>query len=219
MTLKGTKQKGWGKRLVMCLCQLFICVCLFNTKIATTHSRVEKQHHHPVTGKITTQRHILLYLTLRMHKCCKNIHTWLSTNSACYYRQVYKMQHRFYSGNRTQVVITSCETEAQLAWPVKMEGTGQRGLEPGIWGVHRGDPGGCERGGGGPLPCHTLSASLPSLCATQPEEQTSGLETAHLGINKHISVIGLSRVSCVNILVVSGFTSCGHLRVLTVAAR
>lgn len=76
------------------------------------------------------------------------------------------------------VVITSCGTEAQLAWPVKMEGTGQTGLEPGIWGVHTGDPGGCERGGGGPLPCHTRSASLPSLCAAQSEEQTGegGLE-------------------------------------------
>lgn len=82
---------------------------------------------------------------------------------------------------RKNVVVTSCGTEAQLAWPVKMEGTGQTGLEPGIWGVHTGDPGECERGGGGPLPCHTLSASLPSLCATQSEEQTGGFWSQHSG--------------------------------------
>lgn len=33
---------------------------------------------------------------------------------------------------RKDVVITSCGTEAQLAWPVKLEGTGKTGLEPGI---------------------------------------------------------------------------------------
>lgn len=33
---------------------------------------------------------------------------------------------------RINGVITSYGTEAQLAWPVKMEGTGQTGLEPDI---------------------------------------------------------------------------------------
>lgn len=70
--------------------------------------------------------------------------------------------------------LTSCETAVPPAWPVETEGTGRTGPEPGISGVRMADPGGCEIGGGGPWPCHTRSASLLSLCATQSEEEKRG---------------------------------------------
>lgn len=110
----------------------------------------------------------------------------LSINTVCHQIQFYKISCNticvcnyftiVYSVEGNKTFSTSYGTEVQLAWPVKSEGTGQTGLEPGIWGVHTGDPGGCGRGGGGPSPCHTRSASLPSLCATQSEEQEGGLE-------------------------------------------
>lgn len=61
-----------------------------------------------------------------------------------------------------------------LAWPVQTEGTGLTGPEPGKSGVRMGDPGGCEIGGGGPWPCRTQSASPPSPCAAQSEEEKAG---------------------------------------------
>lgn len=60
------------------------------------------------------------------------------------------------------------------AWPVKMEGTDRTGPEPGQSDVRMEDPGVCGRGGGEPWPCHTLSASPPSLCTTQSEEERGG---------------------------------------------
>ncbi len=59
-------------------------------------------------------------------------------------------------------------------WPVEKEGTGRTGPGPDQSGVQMEDPRGCGRGGGGPLPCHTLSASPPSLCATQSEMERTG---------------------------------------------
>lgn len=58
-------------------------------------------------------------------------------------------------------------------WPVMMEGTSRTGPVPGQSEARMGDSGGYERGGGGPWPCHTLSASPPFLCATQSEEKRS----------------------------------------------
>lgn len=67
-----------------------------------------------------------------------------------------------------------------LAWPVEMAGTGRTGPGPGQSGVRMEDPGGCGRGGGGPWPCHTPSASPPSLCATRSEEERKGSKFSHL---------------------------------------
>lgn len=62
-------------------------------------------------------------------------------------------------------------TAALHIWPGKKEGTGQTGPGPGRLGVHMGGPGGCGTGDGGPWPCHILSASPPSLCTTQSDEE------------------------------------------------
>lgn len=70
--------------------------------------------------------------------------------------------------------LTSCETAVLPAWPAEMEGTGRTGPGPGRSEVRMEGPGGCGRGGGGPWPCHTRSASPPSLCATQSEEERRG---------------------------------------------
>lgn len=49
--------------------------------------------------------------------------------------------------------------------------------------VHKGGPGGSLRGGDAPLPCHTLSASPPSLCATQSGWGVGGVVD---GLDSHI---------------------------------
>lgn len=71
-------------------------------------------------------------------------------------------------------------TAVRPAWPVEMEGTGRTGPAPGQSEVRTEDPGGCGRGGGGPWPCHTPSASPPSLCATQSDGGEEGLKLKHL---------------------------------------
>lgn len=67
--------------------------------------------------------------------------------------------------------LTSCKTVALHAWPVKMEDTVQTVPGPGLSTARMGDLEGSERGGGGPWPCHTRSASPSSLCATQSEKE------------------------------------------------
>lgn len=196
-----------------------VFVSTLNLTISGSLSRAEKQHHPLVTVGITPQRYIIWYLILKINKCCKNITSIREKEAVIGYIQIYCLPssivlQKFYVVFPAVIthmvwkngVITSYGTEAQLAWPVKMEGTGQTGLGPDIWGVRTGDPGGCERGGGGPLPCHTPSASLPVPCATQSGEQTGGLE-----VWKHPSVNCSRCGSKYERVCVSGWCSTGRL--------
>lgn len=70
--------------------------------------------------------------------------------------------------------FTSCVTAELLSWPEAKAGTGQTGPVPAISAVRMADPGEFETGGGGPWPCHTRSASPPSLCATRSEGGETG---------------------------------------------
>lgn len=70
--------------------------------------------------------------------------------------------------------VTSCATAGLLSWPGATAGSGQTGPVPTISAVRRADPGEFETGGGGPWPCHTRSASPPSLCATRSEGGETG---------------------------------------------
>lgn len=138
MTLKDTE-----KRLRRTFSHVFVST--LNLTISGSLSRAEKQHHPLVTDGITPQRYILWHLILKINKCCKNITSIREKGAVIGYIKIHCLPSSTVLQKsyvvfpvvithmvRINGVITSYGTEAQLAWPVKMEGSGQTGLGPDI---------------------------------------------------------------------------------------